>query len=238
MSKIFDAYKKQTAQRQDLDAAVGRVGSIQLYPAPQGMQVGDFSKLANQILPLHTGASGVVLAMASSTAGEGASFVSYNAAVVLAHSYGRRVAWIDANFMSPQAKLRSAETLSFAAMLSDPERTDELLTVANPVLVPAGADIGRVRSLQASGSLKDVLDRLRTTFDFVILDLAPMLATTDTAMVAAATDGFLLVIEQQHLKWEVIQHGLDAMRDNGVNALGAVINRRSYALPKIVYDRL
>ena len=77
-----------------------------------------------------------------------------------------------------------------------------------------------------------------TTFDFIILDLAPMLATSDTALVAAATDGFLLVIEQQHLKWEVIQHGLDAMRDNGVNALGAVINRRSFALPKIVYDRL
>ena len=67
--------------------------------------------------------------------------MSYNAAVVLAHSYGRRVAWIDANFMSPQAKLRSTETVSFAAMLTDPERADELLTVANPVLVPAGADI-------------------------------------------------------------------------------------------------
>jgi len=238
MSKIFDAYKKQTALSDDLESAVGRVGSVTLFPAPRGRQVDDFTQLANQILGLHEGRRGVVLAMASSAPGEGASYVSYNAACVLAQSYGRRVCWIDANFLTPQAKLRGAPSIGFADLIADPGRVSQVDNAVNPALLPGGADVARARSLLASGGLSTALDHLRSRFDFVIVDLAPMLASSDTALVAAEADGFLLVIEQQNLKWEVIQHGLDAMRDKGVQALGAVINRREFVLPKVVYDRL
>ena len=46
------------------------------------------------------------------------------------------------------------------------------------------------------------------------------------------------MIEQKFLKWEVVEHGLRALRDKGVQVFGSVINRRTFALPKIIYDRL
>lgn len=55
---------------------------------------------------------------------------------------------------------------------------------------------------------------------------------------AAGADGFLLVIEQKYLKVEVINHGIQGLRDKGVHLLGTVINRRTYDLPKVIYDRL
>lgn len=238
MSKIFDAYRKQTAQRSELSAEVGRVGTVQLFPPPSPSQQGDFARLATQILSLRRNDRGSVLAVASSVAGEGASFVSFNAALILARDYGQRVCWIDGNFLTPQAKLRVTEEPTFADLLRTPERTAALPRTPNPLLVAAGQDLPRAKNLIASRSYADLLAGLAARFDVVLLDLPPMLASTDTAMMAAGTDGFLLVIEQQHLKWEVIDHGLETLRDKGVQTLGAVINRRSYALPKIIYDRL
>ncbi|MBE0565476.1 MAG: CpsD/CapB family tyrosine-protein kinase [Krumholzibacteria bacterium] len=238
MSKIFDAYRKQTAERSELSADIGRVGTVHLFPAPSPRQAGDFAKLASQILALRRSDRGTVLAVASSVAGEGASFVSYNTALILARDYGRKVCWIDANFLAPQAKLRVTDEPTFADLLRTPERAADLGRTVNPLLVAAGQDLPRAKNLIASRSYADLLAGLAVRFDLVLLDLPPMLASTDTALMAAATDGFLLVIEQQHLKWEVIDHGLEALRDKGVQTLGAVINRRSFALPKIIYDRL
>lgn len=238
MSKIFDAYKKQTAQRQDLDAAVGRVGAIQLYPAPSAAQQDDFNRLANQLLGMRLNGRGTVLAVASSAAGEGSSFVSCNTAAILARDFGQKVCWIDANFLTPQTKLRGLKDPSFADLLQTPSRAGEIGGAANPLLVAAGPDLPHAKKLLASHNYADLLAELTGGFDLVLLDLPPMLACSETALMAAAADGFLLVIEQQHLKWEVIEHGLDALRDKGVKTLGAVINRRAFALPKIIYDRL
>jgi Mrp family chromosome partitioning ATPase len=55
---------------------------------------------------------------------------------------------------------------------------------------------------------------------------------------AAATDGVALVIAQRLLKREIISYGMEALRAKSVNVLGAVINKRSYDLPRVIYDRL
>ncbi len=238
MSKIFDAYRKQTAQRTDLGAEVGRVGTVQLFPPPSPRQLADFNRLAAQLLGLRRPDRGTVLAISSSASGEGASFVSSNAALILARDYGQNVCWVDANHLSPQAKLHGTGELSFADLLREPGRVEDLGRSVNPTLVPAGQDLPRARKLLASRAYEDLLTGLASRYDLVLLDLPPMLTSTDTALMAAATDGFLLVIEQQNLKWEVIEHGLEALRDKGVRTLGAVINRRAFALPKVIYDRL
>ncbi len=79
---------------------------------------------------------------------------------------------------------------------------------------------------------------LNQIFDFVILDLPPVLKSTDTALIGRNTDGLLLVVEQKFLKWEVINHGVDSLREKDVKILGSVINRREFELPKVIYDRL
>jgi len=48
----------------------------------------------------------------------------------------------------------------------------------------------------------------------------------------------MLVIRQRFLKREVVGHGIDSLRAKSVNVMGAVINRRTFDLPKVIYDRL
>lgn len=238
MSKIFDAYRKKAGADPDLGIEVGRVGTIALYPSPAGHQKDDFNKLANSILNLRVGSRGTVFSTASSESGEGASFVSFSTAVLLATNYDQKVAWVDANFLSPQSKLNAFEGTTFASLLENPDRVDDVARGESPCLVPGGRNLSTMRGMFADDRYRRVLANLAERFDIVILDLPPVLRCSESALMAAGTDGLVLVIEQKFLKWEVIQHGVSTLEDKGVTVLGSVINRREFALPKFIYDRL
>ncbi len=217
---------------------IGKAGSISLFPSPEGSQKADFNKLANRLLGLRLENRGAVLAFGSSAAGEGASFVSYNTAMFLATAYHQKVVWIDGNFISPQTKLLGQERNTFSSLLREPGKVDDLIASDNPLLIAGGSNLLETRGMLADRNYADLLANLSHRFDFVILDLPPTLNSTDTALMAAGADGFLLVIEQKYLKVEVIEHGIQGLKDKGVHMLGTVINRRTYELPKVIYDRL
>ncbi len=238
MSKIYEAYRNKIGDTPDLAPEIGRATTFELFPAPAGSQKGEFNQLANRLLGLRPDSRGAVLAFASTVAGEGASFVSYNAAMYLATVYQRKVAWIDANFQAPQQRLIHHEGPSLSTLLQHPGRLENLSQFSNPVVIPSGLNLTSVRGLFADQKCHDLVRALSERFDFTLIDLPPVLSTTDTALMAAATDGLLLVIEQRHLKREVIGHGIEALRAKSVLVLGTVINRRSYDLPKAIYDRL
>lgn len=238
MSKIFDAYRKRVGEGADLGLEIGKAGVVSLYPSPAGAQQEDFNKLANRILGLRREDRGSVLAFASSASGEGASFVSYSAAMFLATTYKQNVVWIDGNFLSPQKKLLGRGQATFSSLLQDPDRVDDLIFAENPLLIGGGNDLMGAKGRLADQNFPDLLSALARRFDFVILDLPPVLSSTDAALMASKADGFLLVIEQQFLKREVIDHGLQGLKEKHVRVLGSVINRRTFALPKAIYNRL
>jgi receptor protein-tyrosine kinase len=238
VSKIFDAYRKKVGNLSDLSLEIGKAGSISLYPSPEGSQKDDFNKLANRLLGLRLENRGTVLTFGSSAMGEGSSFVSYHTACYLAAVYHQQVVWIDGNFKSPQVKLMGQDRRTFSSLLQDPEIVDDLIASDNPLLIPGGSNLQEARGLLADKNYGQLLENLARRFDFVILDLPPVLNSTDTALMAAGSDGFLLIIEQKYLKVEVIEHGIQGLKDKGVHMLGTVINRRTYDLPKVLYDRL
>ncbi len=238
MSKIYEAYRKRVGDDPDLTIELGRVGTVALYPMPDATQQAEFSQLANRLLDMKGEDRGTVIAFASTAPGEGASFVSYNTALMLATIYHQKVCWIDANFQSPQKQLAHADGPSLASMLQNPERLADLRPSGNPTLVPGGLNLSAVRGLFADQKCHDLLRALRGRFDFTLVDLPPVLSSTDTGLMASATDGLTLVIEQRYLKREIIGHGMEDLNAKSVRVLGAVINKRSYDLPKVIYDRL
>jgi len=238
MSKIFDAYRKQMGDVSDLVVEVGKAGSVSLFPTPEGRQRDDFHRLANRLLDLRVGRNGTVLSVASSARQEGASYVSYNAAVYLATMFSQKVAWLDVNFLAPQGRLLALEGDDLITLLKNPARAQEMTVPSNPLLIACGDTLRNAKGLLAGPAFGELLHVLRGRFDFVFLDLPPVLESPDTPLIAAKTDGFLLVVEQKFLKREVIGHGLESLREKNVNIVGSVINRRSYDLPKVIYERL
>jgi Mrp family chromosome partitioning ATPase len=240
LSKIFDAYRMKTAEKAAVDPRreVAGAGSIALFPRPKPQQQEEFNRLAQRTLSLKTPGRGAVIALASSTSGEGASYVSFQLAMSLAQVYGQKVAWVDANFLSPQAALDRPGIVSLGSLLEDPGSVSHFGPVGNPFLIAGGRKLMGARGLVAAKNYNDVLEGLGAIFDFVILDLPPALDSSETGLMAQAANGLLLVIEQKFLKWEIVEHGVELLKNKGVNVLGTVINRREFALPKLIYDRL
>ena len=238
MSKIFDASRMKIGERPSPTREIRRVETVSLYPAPEGQQQEEFNQLAQRTLGLRTDARGTLLHFASTTSGEGASFVSYNLAVTLAQVYGQRVVWVDANFLSPQSAIAEPARTSLGTFLQDPKLVTNITADCNPFLIPGGDNLAQARGLVAARNYGDVLDGLAARFDFVIVDLPPVLDSSETGLMALGGSGLLLVVEQKYLKWEIVEHGVEVLRNKGVHILGTVINRRDFVIPKVIYDRL
>ncbi len=238
MSTIHQAFRKKAAGNPDFSAELSAKDRVSLFPVPDGRQRDEFIHLANMLLDFKPASLGAVITFASSVSGEGASFVSYNAARQLAHVMSRSVAWIDANFRSPQRKLAVLGDVTFAEMLREPERFAHLPGGVNMTLVPGGLDLDGCASDLTSERFPALLKLFAQKFDFTVLDCPPILGSVETELLAGRSDGLVAVVERRRLKREVIRAGLEHLAAKRVNVLGTVFNRRSYELPKLIYDRL
>ncbi len=236
MSKILQAYKKKGVSSAEISDRLQRAGSLQLFPQPHASQQEEFSRLSLRLLSLKNEGKGTAIALASSSQGEGSSFVSYNLATFLGLVYDQKVAWIDGNILSPQDKLRDHDGITFSELMQDPALAEQLPCESTQItLVSGGKQLGKDRALFAGKNYTTLLDSLASRFDFVIIDLPPILVSQDAALIAQKTDGMLLVVAHRKLKREIIDSGIRSLRAVGVNILGAVLNRREFDLPGFLH---
>lgn len=241
MSKILQAYRKQESSgfpTESLRVEIRPVAWDDVFPRPAPAQEAEFSHLASTLLEHQADNGGTVVCFASTVAGEGTSFVSYHTARLLARDLNRKVAWVEANHLSPQARLAGHGGPSLAELLTDPEALGRIAPSGNLAVVPAGNGLGGLTDRVTGAAGQELLARLSRVFEFVILDCPPMLSAIETAHLAAAAHGFVAVVERKRMKWEIVQHALDGLKSKNVNIIGAVLNRRRFELPKFIYDRL
>lgn len=238
MSKILDAVKRAQGEGGgDYRYNLATVEGARLYPPPSDQQIREFEQLANSILNLHRGQHGEVITFASTSSGEGSSYVSYNMARHLSFMLGRKICWVDANFIRPQRKAFEAG-IDFRSLLKEPGRFSELKSGANLCLVPNGDSLIRSTDLLSSENYLRLIEEFRRTFYFTIIDAPPILDSVDVARLAAPTIGLALVVQSRRLKHEVVKHAIEQMRQHQVTVLGTVLNRRTFDIPAFLYDKI
>jgi len=237
MSKILQAMKKTGHSGADLVNRLESIGGPDLFPLPVKGQLNEFAKLANSLLVLSNQTNGLVVAFASTVKGEGASYVSYNVARHLSAMLDRKIAWVDANFKSPQKKLFGKEP-GFCELLQDHSLFSQVADVENLMVLPNGNAKIKTNELLNRLHYRELLQQFRNEFFCTILDVPPILDSTEVVHLVEPTDGLLLVVEAGGLKYEVINHGTQVLSELGVNIIGSVLNKRSFDIPKAVYDKL
>jgi capsular exopolysaccharide synthesis family protein len=79
--------------------------------------------------------------------------------------------------------------------------------------------------LLESGRFRELLEILRARFDYIIIDCPPLLPITDAAIVAAYTDGAILVSHAGSTKIPHFEGARDAIRGVGALVLGVILNK-------------
>jgi polysaccharide biosynthesis transport protein len=173
---------------------------------------------------------------------EGKTTVASHLAASLARS-GRRTLLVDGDLRSPtiHAMFSAALEPGVCEMLrgeADLEAVIQPTQVDGLMLVAAGqCDYHAIAAL-SKAPLKDVLQKAREQFEFVIFDAAPILTYADTLLLGAHVDAAVLSVRRDVSQMHKVHEAKERMESVGIRVLGAVVNgitetgrRPAYALP-------
>lgn len=203
-----------------------------------------YRSLRTNILFSQTGGHKVIL-VTSSTVKEGKSTIAANLAVVLAQQ-GGRILLIDADMRKPmqhhtfglkrdpglsecllgQYHWQDAVKRFSDVMLGDMGIDQALLTPGLDQLeiLTCGIVNANPPDLLAAPMMDTILKEVREEYDMVIIDMPPLLHTTDATILASKVDGVLLVY---HIG-SVVRGALKRVKNNietvGGSVLGIVLN--------------
>lgn len=92
-------------------------------------------------------------------------------------------------------------------------------------ILPAGRIPPNPAELLGSNKMKTLLLQMKEHTDFVIIDTPPALLTADAALVAAVTDGVLLVVESGKTPIEQAAKAKEILSNVKAKILGVVLNK-------------
>ncbi len=189
----------------------------------------------------------LVLTFTGSVPGEGASTLALHFARDLAASEERMVLLVDADFGRAARSLTGAlkATADGAVGLTDvlAERASlsaAVLGTEQPRLhfLPCGQDIAAPLELVRPERVHRLIGEMARHYSFIIIDAGASLLAPETAMLAANTDGVVLVVRANRTRREVVQKAVGTLNKTRCRLLGVVLNDRRYPIPGFLYRRV
>ncbi|MGA8144179.1 MAG: CpsD/CapB family tyrosine-protein kinase [Candidatus Acidiferrales bacterium] len=186
-----------------------------------------FRTLRSRLYQLRSNQPLRTLLVTSSIPTEGKTFVTNNLAQAIVRQPDRRALIIDAD-------LRRSRLHVPLGAPSSPGLTDYLRGKADAIsiiqqgqegnlcFIPGGNEVTNPSELLSNGRLRVLLDRVKTIFDWVILDSPPCLLVADASVLADNCDGILLVTRAGVTPAATAQRATQELR--GRNVVGVVLN--------------
>lgn len=195
---------------------------------PRGVRAESFRQLRTnlQFATAATGARSVVVT--SSIESEGKSTTAINLAITMAGA-GVRVALVDADLRRPMVAnyLGLEGAAGLTTVLAGQADLDDVLQpwgeTGSLTVLTAGGVPPNPSELLASGAMGKVLQELEQRFDVVIFDGAPLLAVTDSAVLAESVGGALVVVGAGRTRRAQLQRALQSLAAVDATVLGAVV---------------
>lgn len=190
----------------------------------------------NMIYMLPKKEKGNVIFVTSTVKGEGKTFVAINLALTLA-STNKRVIIIGSDVRNPQLQ-RYDPDKKFATGLSE-YLYDEHLNLESIIntstfnkncdIIYSGAIPPNPVELLSNGRYQQLIEQLNDTYDYILLDTAPLMLVTDSFLISELADVTLYVVRSKVTETNLIEfanHQIDAKK---IRNVGFVLNDVSKA---------
>ena len=169
-----------------------------------------------------------VFAITSSVPGEGKTTTAINLALTLALT-NQRVALVECDLRRPLIAKRlgiDGAVGTTSVLIGKVAMHEALQTVGDGKLqvLACGPIPPNPSELLQSKAMENLLTQLREEFDIVLLDAPPLLPVTDAALLAAETDGALVVVRHGKTTKDQLTHALERLEAVDAKPLGLVFN--------------
>jgi Mrp family chromosome partitioning ATPase len=195
-----------------------------------------------QCLFLLPGALKVVV-FAGVGSGAGCSWLTAQAAQVLAAQVTGSVCVVDTNFRSPGLSNYFAAQnhggLAAALLEAGPVKSfTQTVSPQNLWLMSCGCVEDSWQLLLRSDLMRARFAELRAEFDYILIDAAPLSQSADAIVLGHLADGLTLVIGANSTHRETALKVIQELKATNVRVLGAVLNKRTFPIPQRIYNRL
>lgn len=170
-----------------------------------------------------------IFVVTSSVAEEGKTNTAVNLALSLAQGGGRTLL-VECDLRRPKA----AERLGFDGAIGVTSVLVGRVTLADalqkdPVtsleFLAAGPIPPNPAELLQSNAMTELLEAVRSSYDVVVLDAPPLLPVTDAALLAAKSDGAMLVVSHGKATREQVRHSVERLEQVDAQLVGIVMNK-------------
>jgi polysaccharide biosynthesis transport protein len=209
---------------------------------PQGLPslVGSFRNLKYNLDLLRQSQGMKVFAITGSDPRVGVTTVAANLVVIMATDFSdQRILLVDANLDDPQLHSTFHKTIKPGLLdyLADNPALNDIIQpsfLPNLDLITVGDKAKRTSSPFDLHRFRQFLEEVRGTYDFVVLDTAPILRASDSLIISGKVDGVVAVAGANQTRYEVMVEARNHIEQKGRLA-GGVLNKRRFVIPRTLY---
>jgi capsular exopolysaccharide synthesis family protein len=170
-----------------------------------------------------------VIAVTSPGASDGKTVTSINLAAALARGSAARVLLIDGDLRRPEIAHQlhlDTDRAGLADLMSNAQvSTEQAIRPVDPFnidVIPAGVVTSPIHDMFRSERLPQLLNQVRDRYDYVIIDTPPLVPVVDSALLARAVDGVLLVVSANKTPRRLLEEALNQL--DAAKVVGIVFN--------------
>jgi len=169
-----------------------------------------------------------VIMVSSALPSEGKTTVVINLALALAEA-GRRVTVVEADLRRPRitrylGMVGGVGLTNVLAGTADVADVTQYYGEDGLAVIAAGPTPPNPGELMASATMAEVLEKLRASNDFVLVDSPPLLPVADSTGLAVVVDGVLLSVRYGVTRKDQLQQAAAMVQRVGAKTLGVILN--------------
>lgn len=234
----FDYMDQTFKSPQELETVLGvpYLGSVPKRARPEA-----YHKIAEQVYFEMKDKKVKVLLVASAMPKEGVSTVTAYLARLIASKPGCKVLAIDTNLRKPALHhlLKVANSAGLVDVLEDKLSFDKAVIHVSDkvsVLTAGNADLNPVTLLE-SHKMAELLKNVSEKYDVILIDGANLRETKDALNLVPLTQGTLIVVDEGKTRRHVVKYEFESILEKKA-VIGAILNNRTFAIPKAIYERI
>lgn len=169
-----------------------------------------------------------VILITSSQPQDGKSFVSVNLSSSIA-SVGYKTILIDCDLRRPtlHIKLKENNTTGLTNFMMKKASPDDIIkntTITNLDFISAGPVIPNPSELLESGVLDNLVNYLKTKYDYIVIDTTPVGIVADAILMMKYASKVLMVIRNNYTRKDIFANVINNLKTNKLNNYDIVYN--------------
>ena len=214
------------------------------YFDPKSVVSEQYKTLTTNLLNYNKGRPPHTIAITSSVHSEGKTVTALNLAITMAQSTQKsKILLLDADMRKGQLTryLGTGFHNGLSEYLSGKANLNDIIfniDIDHLSFISCGAVPSNPAELLGSSKMKELISKLRSEFEFILVDTPPVIPVTDPVIVGTQVEGVIMVVQAGRTQRGIVKRAMELLDQAHTNLIGHVLTGIEYFVPQYIYRYL